>query len=115
MVRQESSVYKKICNFLARMRTMTLVNILLSIALLILLLVVVFQKHETYIIQDCLVALSFFFGGLSGLPIIFRREVNYMIISFDGLPAVLIGIVISLAGFMVSIGLFIGILRSFAN
>ena len=112
---EDESFIKRIYNLVHRMRTMVLVNILGGIGLTVLVFGLFFSKYEGDTIQGTLIALCFFFVGLSELPIIIRKEVNYTIVSFDGFPAVLIGSIISLAGFMVSTGLLIGILRSLAK
>jgi hypothetical protein len=94
---------------------MTLVNVLSGIGLLFLVLGLFLQGYIGDTAKLTLVTLCFFFVGLSGLIIIIKKEVSYTILSFDGFPAVLIGIVASIAGFITSALFFIGILRSLAK
>jgi hypothetical protein len=111
----EESRLKKIYHFILRLRTRTLVNALFVSGVSILVLGAVFQKYEADFVQGTLIALSFFVIGLAGVIMIIRREADFSIISFDGWPAVLIGIVTSISGFVVSAALLVGIMRSFAK
>jgi hypothetical protein len=104
------SFIRKVYNFVLRLRTMTLVYLLIGIWLAFLFFAILF-RNASDLVQATLVALGFFFGGLAGLPIIINKEVDFTIMGFDGIPAVIFGIALSITGFFTATMFFIGILR----
>jgi hypothetical protein len=91
---------------------MTLLYLLIGIGLFILLIGMSLQKYGGDVVALISLTLCFFFVALAGLLIIIRREVDFAIIGFEGLPAVLYGIVLLCAGFITSALFFVGTIRA---
>lgn len=113
---EDESPIMRINNYVQRLRTSTLVNLLMGTGWFIIVIGLLFpQTMNTTLKEDSIIIISFFFIGLSGLPIIIRREADFTIFSFQGLSAAFIGVVISFSGFFTSILFIIGLIKFLAK
>jgi hypothetical protein len=61
-----------------------------------------FDKYTGKPIEDWLVSLSFLFLGLSGLPIIIRKEMNLFVIYLEGPIAIVYGALLLILGIAIA-------------
>jgi hypothetical protein len=113
-LKSDGSLLKKISYFFAKFKTMEIASALLIIGMLFF-VVLIFTYDLSSPLSGILIAISFFFFGLSSLPIIIRQEIHIFIVSIYGFPAQIIGIIYLISCFALSIMLFIGILKSLAR
>lgn len=107
----DNSFLKRVYRNIFRVRTMTLVNALIGIGITPWFSGGLLKDYIGINLQLTFFAVGFIFFGLCGVPVIVNKEIDYGIFSYEGGPAVLIGIGLLLIGFLGSATMFYSILR----
>ena len=102
-------MFKSISTFIARIDTRILVNILSSIGILcIAATTLIAPKYIGNPFQDLMIAIGFLFWALTGVVSMIRRETYAAIIYLEGVPAVIIGFIVTVLSIFVASALLIG-------
>ena len=82
-------------NFLARIRTQTLINSLYAAGMLCFFaMVLIAPKYKGSPSEDMLISMGFLFWALTGVVSVLRREAHvFLSIYVEGIPAVVVGLI----------------------
>jgi hypothetical protein len=89
----------RVYNYFARLRTRTLIIIPLSVGIICLIVqTFIWPQYTGAPLQNVLIPIGFLLMGLSGLPMILRREADFSLFILEGPLAVILGIILLAAG-----------------
>ena len=100
---------QRLYNFLARIKTRTLMAIMFSAVILCFFLLSALSSFIGVLGQYIFIALAFACVGMTGTIILVRQEVDLILIHFEGPLAVVLGVIIAVLGFSLAVIPFIGI------
>jgi hypothetical protein len=93
----------KAYRFIQRLPTRYLSGFFMIISMVLLIIEgAIFPKFIGDPLQVTLISLTFFFGGIAGLPMIIRKEADFVLFAFEGIPAILIGSILLVSGILVA-------------
>ncbi len=97
------NIIKKVLYFFKRLRTRTIFLLCIFAGFSCFVLISIAAPRPADPFNGLLVTLAFIFWGVSGIPMIMRHEADFGLIIFEGPLAVIIGVLITLLGFSLSL------------
>lgn len=96
-------IFYEINKYLSRIQTRNYVSALELSGIVCLSLITIFADNPKSVCRDILFSSGFFLWGMSGLVIALRKEADFILLSFEGISAVLFGVVVSILSFAIAL------------